>query len=90
MHTELTHIKTELKPVFGGQKVIVTYELRTASDDTDVVKANLYEVVGEVTGLDAGDGCDLRLCSVKAQSNNEDTLTDEAVNDIMADNFNWV
>lgn len=89
MHKELTLIKKEVKSVYGGTKVVVTYELRTASDDDDVVKSNLYEVTAEIRGLDSGDGCWLKLETVVARTNNEDTLTDEAVESLLENSFNW-
>lgn len=89
MRSELTHIKTEMRKVFGSSKVMVDYELTTSSDDADNVKSNLYNVTGEVKGLGSGDDCRLEVESVTPQTNNEDTLVDSAIEAILVDKFNW-
>jgi len=74
----LVKLNTELKSCYGGQKILITYELTTMCEHTK----NIYIVVAEVRGLDVAEPY-LDVYSIEAETNNENTLVDDAIIDLL-------
>ncbi len=82
METEilkLEHNSTTVEPTYGGTSVI-EYHLITTCEGLK----NEYEVTAEVRGIPTAEPY-LSVWGVKALTNNENTLTSEAVVDLL----NW-
>lgn len=72
--------KTEVKQVYGGSKVLVTYSLKTEQNGIE----NNYIVEAEIRGIATAD-LYLQFDGYEALSNNEETLTAEGVEELL----NW-
>lgn len=86
LNCELTYVGKTLKACYGGSKVLVEYLLKTSSA---AAKPNEYKVIAEVAGLEAGSEVWLSVYSIEAITNNENTLTDDAIEILLSDEFSW-
>jgi len=78
--TELAHTNSQIKSVYGGQKVILYYTLETICNNIK----NKYELEAELRGIQSND-LHLNLLDVKALNNNEETLAFEGIENLL----NW-
>lgn len=81
MDVKIECLNKEIKPTYGGTRVLVTYEMKTTGHN---VTENNYTIVAEIKGIESLDLW-LDVISVERHNNNEDTLVDEAVIDIFSD-----
>lgn len=79
----IKHLSTNIKPVYGGKKIIVEYSMITKSNNA---MTNEYVIYVEVRGIET---CDVYLNSFdyKALNNNEDTLIKESVLDLFEEHI---
>ncbi len=70
----LTQDKIELKPVYGGMKVVINYYLTTKTEGIE----NTYKVTASIRGIDKAMP-EMVWEEVKAETNNEHTLIEEAI-----------
>lgn len=77
-------VERSIKKVWGGSKLLVEYDIQTSSLFGAHQMENKYLVVCEIAGLDDG-LAELRIIKVTARTNNEETLTADA----LADALKW-
>lgn len=75
---KLEHNSTETTSTYGGTVTTAKYDLRTECDGIQ----NSYELKAEIRGIASGDP-HMHLLEYKALTNNENTLTQEAICDLL-------
>ena len=78
----LEYLDKAMRPTYGGQTINVTYVLT----HTRYGIKNQYNITTEVRGLQDGSPF-LEVVSVERLNNNEETLTDEGVEDLFDSNI---
>lgn len=74
----LEHVQTTLRPTYGGQVLEVEYELTTTQNNIQ----NVYTLTAEVRGIATAEPY-MNLLTCEPQTNNEETLTFDAINDLL-------
>lgn len=75
---KLEHIQTKTQPTYGGTTTTVEYHLTTTCENLK----NEYEIKAEVRGIPTAD-LYLNMIACKPLTNNENTLTQEAIEDLL-------
>lgn len=75
---KLEHLQTDKTPCYGGFKVTAKFHLTTICEGIK----NEYEVEGEIRGIATND-LYFNMIGCKALTNNENTLTTEAITDLL-------